>query len=204
MKTQNNMWMPALAIAATTALGVVGCENGKKDMDDQSMNHKEAMEKGEMKGDKMMKGEVSQMDKQFVQKAASGGMFDVKSSEAAKAKLVDEVGVNDTYDFATMMISDHTAANAKLMAIAKSEGIEAPKEMMPPQQMMYDKLTATKDNKAFEKMYRDQQAKSHKDSVALFEKAAKECTNPELKAFAAKTLPLLKSHQLALTALPKI
>jgi putative membrane protein len=34
----------------------------------------------------------------------------------------------------------------------------------------------------------------HKDAVKAFEKAANEATDPEVKAFASKTLPTLKHH----------
>src|SRR4051812_32716715 len=53
----------------------------------------------------------------FVAKAAQGGMFEVKSSEAIQGKAQDP-RIND---FAQTMIKDHGAANAKLQTIAGEE-----------------------------------------------------------------------------------
>ena len=38
------------------------------------------------------------------------------------------------------------------------------------------------------------QVSAHKDAVSLFERYSKDGDNPDLKAFASKTLPALKEH----------
>ena len=48
--------------------------------------------------------------------------------------------------------------------------------------------------KDFDQSYDQAQVKGHKDAVALFEAYAKSGDDPELKSWAAKTLPHLKEH----------
>ncbi len=53
---------------------------------------------------------------------------------------------------------------------------------------------AKKSGKAFDKAYVNQMVDDHKKAVKLFEDASQNCKDPDLKAFAAKTLPTLKMH----------
>jgi putative membrane protein len=53
---------------------------------------------------------------------------------------------------------------------------------------------AAKDGKDFDRTYDQIQLKAHQDAVALFEAYSKNGDNPELKSWAAATLPHLKEH----------
>ena len=58
----------------------------------------------------------------FVNEAASGGMFEVQSSQLALERgQGDEVKA-----FAQMMITDHTANNEELKAAAEAAGVTVP------------------------------------------------------------------------------
>jgi putative membrane protein len=60
-------------------------------------------------------------------------------------------------------------------------------------QKMLDELKA-KSGKDFDKRYDQVQVKAHQDAVALFEAYARGGDNPDLKSWAAQTLPHLKEH----------
>ena len=47
---------------------------------------------------------------------------------------------------------------------------------------------------AFDRAYLQHMVKDHEDDVQLFSTQAKQGQDPELKAFAAKTLPTLEEH----------
>ena len=128
-------------------------------------------------------------DAGFVKKAASGGMFEVESSKLALKNATDPV----LKKFAEKMIEDHTKANNELKGAAAKADIEVPAKMLPPQQMALDKVMAAKGDD-FDKVYAETQLKGHEETVALFEAAAKGLRDPNLKAFAEKTLPTLKMH----------
>jgi putative membrane protein len=60
-------------------------------------------------------------------------------------------------------------------------------------QKMLDELKA-KSGKEFDSNYDQIQVEAHEDAVALFDAYAKDGDDPELKRWAAKTLPHLKQH----------
>ena len=129
-------------------------------------------------------------DKMFVEKAAVGGMFEVKSSQVAQQKATD----TNVKTFAARMVTDHTKANQELLSLARTKGWQVPTTMDQKHQDMLNQLSK-KQSAEFDKAYMDIQMKAHDKTVALFEKAAENCKDAELKAWAKKTLPTLKEHQ---------
>jgi putative membrane protein len=51
-----------------------------------------------------------------------------------------------------------------------------------------------KDAKKFDREYMEHMVKEHKKDVSEFEKQARNAKDPDVKAFASKTLPTLKEH----------
>lgn len=128
-------------------------------------------------------------DAEFVKKAASGGLFEVKSSELAKTNAT----AAEVKKFAAEMIADHSKANKELAAAAKKAGLEVPKALTEHDQKLLDKVKAAK-GAGFDKAYMDAQVKAHEAAVKLFENGSKNLTDAGLKAFAEKTLPTIKEH----------
>ena len=125
----------------------------------------------------------------FVAKAAQGGMFEVKSSEAIQGKAQDP-RIND---FAQTMIKDHGAANAKLQTIAGEEKLKVPADVDAAQKSDLDKLSGNAAQ--VDQDYVAMQQKAHADAVELFESYAKDGDNTQLKSFAAATAPTLRMHR---------
>jgi putative membrane protein len=125
----------------------------------------------------------------FVDKAASGGMFEVDSSKIAQDKSQDQ----SVKDFAQKMIHDHGAANAKLKTLAGEQKLKVPAELDAKHKTDLDALQNAKD--AVDKPYVQMQREAHSDAVKLFESYAKDGDNAQLKAFAQETVPTLKMHK---------
>jgi putative membrane protein len=68
-----------------------------------------------------------------------------------------------------------------------------PAALDAPHQKILDDLKA-KSGKDFDQDYDQLQVKAHREAVALFEAYAKSGDDPELKKWAATTLPHLKEH----------
>lgn len=129
-------------------------------------------------------------DAEFVTKAASGGLFEVESSKLAK----DAGSSAEVKKFAERMVTDHEKANAELKEAAKKANLDMPAKMTDDHQKLLDKVKAAK-GAEFDKAYMAAQVTAHDEAVALFTNAAKNVKDPGLKAFAEKTLPVIKEHQ---------
>ena len=129
-------------------------------------------------------------DLDFIEQAAYGGMFEVKSSELA----LDEQVSSETRSFAQMMVDDHGKANRELEGLASRKGFHVPVGLDADHQRKLDKL-ATLDGSEFERAYLDAQREGHDAAIELFERAAKDCKDAELKSFASRTLPTLRKHR---------
>jgi putative membrane protein len=92
-----------------------------------------------------------------------------------------------------MMVKDHTAANGKLKAIADQKKLEVSTdaELLDKAKAMILDLRSAK---SFDQAYANNQVKAHEATIEIFEDEAKNGDDPELKQFAAATLPTLKAH----------
>lgn len=135
-------------------------------------------------------GDEAFSDKMFVEKAAVGGMFEVKSSQVAQQMATDA----NVKTFAAQMVKDHTKANQELMGLARQKGWQVPAALDQKHQEMLTQLSQ-KQSGQFDKAYIDIQVKAHDKTVTLFEKASTQCQDSDLRAWATKTLPTLKEHQ---------
>lgn len=133
---------------------------------------------------------LGKMDQTFVTKAGGSGMYEVEISKLAMDKASDPA----VKEFAQMMVTDHTKANDELKQLAESKGASVPPALPKDKQAVIDKMSKLSGAK-FDKAYHDQVGiKDHKTDIALFEKEAKSGQDPDLKAWADKTLPVLKTH----------
>jgi putative membrane protein len=97
--------------------------------------------------------------------------------------------------FATRMIQDHTAADAKLKGIAAKDKLTLPAQLDAEHQAAKAKLSGLK-GAEFDAAYSEAMAEGHDKAVALFESASQSTSfPPDLKQFATTTLPTLKEHQ---------
>ncbi|HUG22355.1 DUF4142 domain-containing protein [Piscinibacter sp.] len=135
-------------------------------------------------------GQLARSDAAFLKQAAQNGHAGIESSKLAVEKAVNP----KVKSFAQHMVEDHTKANEALAALAASKGVEVPKEPSLMQKAKM-KLLSTADGENFDRRYAESMGvNAHQDTVELFEKAAAEAQDPEIKDFAAKTLPKLQEH----------
>jgi putative membrane protein len=128
-------------------------------------------------------------DVTFVAKAASGGIHEVELGKLAATRAMRE----DVKKFAQKMVEDHTKANEELKKAAQAAGLRVPEKMNDENQKEFDHF---KDYKGadFDKQYLKHMLEDHEKDVAEFTQASKEAKNPQVKAFAAKTLPVIQEH----------
>lgn len=133
---------------------------------------------------------VDDDDAEFMKQAAQNGHAEVESGKLAQKKGTSP----EVKAFAEHMVTDHAKANKELMGLAKSKGVEVPTEPSLRQKAQL-KLLEGKDGAEFDKAYAEQMGvKAHQETVKLFEEGAQDADDPQVKAFATKTLPTLKHH----------
>lgn len=136
------------------------------------------------------RSELAKQDREFVTKAAQGGMLEVQAAQLARERAADP----EVKRFAETLLKDHQAANQKLEGIAKQKGIDLPKELEAKHKNELDKLRQAK-GEDFDRMFVERFGiKEHKQDIDLFERQAKQGKDKDLRAFAEQTLPALHKH----------
>lgn len=132
---------------------------------------------------------LAKADKTFIMDAASGGMMEVQLGQlAAKNASAQEVK-----DFGQRMVTDHSKANDELKSLAGTKNVQLPTDLKGKHKGMVDKLSSVTGD-SFDKQYMKMMVSDHVKDVAKFKKAAKNAKDPDLKGWAANTLPVLEQH----------
>jgi putative membrane protein len=135
-------------------------------------------------------GALSKADRDFVTKAAQDGMAEVALGELGTRQASN----NDVKQFAQRMVDEHSKANNELKELASKKGITIPSEIPGKHKSTHDRL-AKLSGADFDREFMRAMVKDHDRAVALFEKQSRSGSDPELKAWAEKTLPTLREHQ---------
>lgn len=190
MKKRHLLW----GIAAMTAL-LQACSSSSKTNSnvDSSSTTTDSTQVTETKTDSSA---MVMADTTFAAKAAVGGMAEVALGKMAAAKGQS----SKVKDFGNMMVMDHGKANAELMNIAKSKNIALPTGLDAEHQAKSDSLSKLS-GKDFDAAYVKAMVEGHQKTLALMKSEAANGTDADLKAFAAKTAPVVETH---LNAIMKI
>jgi putative membrane protein len=132
----------------------------------------------------------SDKDEDFIKDAVSGGLMEVELGRYAQQNAQNPRVRN----FGAMMVRDHSKANDELKALLTQKSIPVPATM---DDKHHDKMTdiQKKTGADFDKDYMKEMVDDHEKDVDRFKKQAEKGTDPDLKTFAAKTLPVLLMHQ---------
>ena len=101
-----------------------------------------------------------------------------------------------------MMVTDHSKANDELKMIAAGKNITLPAAPGDEMQKVAADLSS-KNGADFDKAYIKQMVEDHKKTIRLFENAQQDVQDNDIRAFAVKTLPVLRSHLKHIESLEK-
>jgi putative membrane protein len=128
-------------------------------------------------------------DKEFVQKAASGGKMEITLGEMA----IRQATSDDVKKFGQRMVDDHSLASHDLMALAEKDHLGLPRDMDKEDNSMVKHLSGLK-GREFDLAYMQHMVQDHKDDVKMFQEMANDGKNPDLKNFAQRYVPILEQH----------
>jgi putative membrane protein len=134
-------------------------------------------------------GALSAADRKFVEQAAMGGAAEVEAGRLAQQKAGNEA----VKQFGSRMVQDHGDAGAELKQLATAKNVTLPNAPDATHQAEMHKLEKLS-GAAFDREFTRMMVRDHEKVVAAFEKQSTSGSDPELKAFAAKTLPTLRTH----------
>jgi putative membrane protein len=183
-----------LILLAVSTLSFQACDNKKKESD--------SMENAEDKNENKEDAGTGQNEdtSEFAMKAANGGMMEVELGRMAQEKGMSK----DVKEFGAMMVADHSKANEELKTLATAKNITLPATIGEDMQKDVNDL-AKLSGKEFDKKYVSMMVDDHKEDVDAFKKAAEDnSVDPDIKAFAAKTLPTLQQHLDRINAIDKM
>lgn len=147
------------------------------------------------------------MDQRFVHAAGHGGMMEIDAAQLALERGSSQA----VKDYARQMIRDHEQANQELMTLAQSKGVKLPATLEAMHKRLNDQerlalrhmvvkhrdermLLESMSGAMFDQAYIGGQVKDHHQMVGLFEVHSRHSMDPDIKAWATKTLPHLQMH----------
>ena len=128
-------------------------------------------------------------DSKFMTHAAADGMAEIHMGQMALEKSADA----SVKRLAQRIVDDHTDANGKLRALAQTKQVTLPPAPTDEAKHSADAMAGL-DAKKFDDQWAEAMVKDHQKAVALFASEIKRTQDPEVRAFAEKALPTLKTH----------
>lgn len=132
---------------------------------------------------------LSMSDRRFLTKAAEGGMAEVEMGNIAKQHASNDA----VKQFGDQMVTDHSKANEELKSLQSQKGETPPANLSMKDKRSKDRLSKLS-GQEFDKEYMKNMVADHEKDVAEFRKASQNAKDADVKAFAAKTLPILEQH----------
>ncbi|ARP89488.1 hypothetical protein CAL14_03610 [Bordetella genomosp. 9] len=143
--------------------------------------------------------ELTTSDQRFIEHAAQVNTFETEASEWAARNAEHD----DVKRYADMMIQDHGNVSRELKALAAAKGVTLPTDLPAGESRSLKTLRAETGTRLDEDYVDKVAVAAHKEAVQEFVDAAEHAKDPEVKAFAQQTLPVLKAHWEAGMALRK-
>jgi putative membrane protein len=132
---------------------------------------------------------LNNSDLDFVNSAAKGGTAEVEMGHLAVQKSANP----EVKRFANRMVRDHSRVAVKLTALASMKGVSLPDGKGIMNDATYLELKVLS-GKEFDKAYVKAMLADHQEDVAAFQKESAGAQDPDVKTFAAQTLPTLQEH----------
>jgi len=129
-------------------------------------------------------------DASFMKQAAENGNAEVEASKLAQTKAKRP----EVKAFADQMVTDHTKVGDELKQLAASKKVDLPTGPSVMQKGKLKMISAGSDDKFDDRYANEFGVKAHEDTIKLFQTAANEAKDADVKAFAQKTLPALQGH----------
>lgn len=134
-------------------------------------------------------GRTSEKDAQFLVHATEINFEEIKLGQLAQSKSMME----DVKELGKMVEEVHSKSQKELTALARKKDVTIPLMSTYGAKESYRNLES-RSGTNFDKAYCKMMVDGHKEAIELFEKAAKESDDKDIKKWAEDTLPTLRKH----------
>ncbi|MDO9708846.1 DUF4142 domain-containing protein [Paracraurococcus lichenis] len=141
---------------------------------------------------------LSTSDATFMTTATRGGLAEVRLGQLAQRNGRSE----PVKRFAAKMMTDHGTANQGMAALAQQKQITPPDSIGAEHQEVYDSLAKLR-GRAFDRAYAKAMVQDHQEDLRIYQEEAQNGTDPDVKAFAARQVPVLQEHLRMAQRLPQ-
>lgn len=135
-------------------------------------------------------------DAEFLVAAASSNQLETSLGQLAQKKAI----AAEVQDWGRQMDQTHGQAEQELQDIAKGAHLNLPTGMSEDDKKLYDDVDDRK-YLGFDKKYLRTLKELHARTLKRYAEAATKLSNPELQAYAARRLPLLRQDELTVNQL---
>jgi putative membrane protein len=126
-------------------------------------------------------------DRTFIEAAARASRYAVHLGELALANASS----TDVKGFSQRLVNDHKHVNEEIDALAKQKGITLP---APDPSNGVSLPLSQKTGTDFDVTFAREIVSAHLSTIATFERELKSGSDPDVKSWAEKTLPIIKAH----------
>jgi len=133
---------------------------------------------------------LTESDRNFLMEAAQGGTAEVELGRLASQKAQNP----EVKRFGERMVTDHSKANDELKQLATQKGVTLPTDLGAEQKQEMDRLSKLS-GAAFDREYMKLMVEDHDKDVKAFQDEANRATDPDVRSFASKILPIITEHQ---------
>ena len=125
----------------------------------------------------------------FVETVLRDGLGEIDLAKLAVARTTSP----DVKRFAQRMIDDHTALDQELAELARARNLAVPDALDPGTHALHERLAALP-VRQLDRAYMRAMLDGHQRTIAAFRAYAEGGADPEIRAWAEKTLPTIEDH----------
>ena len=135
-------------------------------------------------------GTLNRKDMKFVMLANSSNMMELELSQIAVQKATNPA----VKDFANMMVQHHTQAGQEMKQMLSAKGTMIPDTAMLSRHRTRMDLLHTMQGAEFDRAYMRIMVDAHEEDVDEYEDETTDAKDADIRAFAKKMLPTLRTH----------
>jgi putative membrane protein len=133
---------------------------------------------------------IAKADERMMKNLAQANIAEIETGKLAQEKAAKD----EVKKFGQTMVDDHTKSLTELQALASQKGVELPNEPDTKHKATATALKAL-NGENFDKQYMSMAGLSdHKKTHEMLQKVQREAKDPDLKAYAGKTIPVVHGH----------